>query len=84
MRYTGRAAADPLGQMTQTERNAFTGDGTQTEAEGRWGDYSDLTVDPVDDCTFWYAQEYIGAGDLPLLGAWRTRIVSFKFPGCRK
>jgi hypothetical protein len=84
VRYTGRAAGDPLGQMTQTERNAFTGDGTQTEAEGRWGDYSDLTVDPVDDCTFWYAQEYLGAGDLPLLGAWRTRIVSFKFPGCRK
>ena len=46
VRYTGRAAGDPLGQMTQAEQVAYTGTGPQTEAEGRWGDYSDLTVDP--------------------------------------
>jgi hypothetical protein len=83
VRYTGRAAGDPLGQLTQAEQVAFTGTGPQTEAEGRWGDYSDLTVDPVDDCTFWYAQEYL-AEDTVVVGTWRTRIVSFRFPGCKK
>ncbi len=83
VRYTGRAAGDPLGQMTQAEQVAYTGTGPQTEIEGRWGDYSDLTVDPADDCTFWYSQEYL-AEDFILIGTWRTRVVSFKFPGCRK
>jgi hypothetical protein len=83
VRYTGRAAGDPLGQLTQTEQTAFTGTGPQTNLEGRWGDYSDLTVDPVDDCTFWYTQEYL-AEDAIVLGTWRTRVVSFKFPGCRR
>jgi hypothetical protein len=82
VRYTGRGASDPLGQMTQTEQVAFTGTGPQTEVEGRWGDYSDLTVDPTDGCTFWYTQEYL-AEDVVLIGTWRTRVVSFKFPGCR-
>jgi hypothetical protein len=43
---------------------------------------SDLTVDPRDGCTFWYTQEYLGQ-DLLLIGTWRPRIVSFRFPGCR-
>src|SRR5919109_1392067 len=81
VRYTGRAAGDPLGEMTQAERVAYTGTGPQTEVQGRWGDYSDLTVDPSDGCTFWYTQEYLGE-DLLLIGTWRTRIVSFKVPGC--
>ncbi len=83
VRYTGRAAGDPLGQMTQAEEVAFTGTGPQTEAEGRWGDYSDLTVDPSDGCTFWYTQEYL-ATDTVVIGTWRTRVVSFTFPGCKK
>ena len=83
VRYTGRAAGDPVGQMTQAEQVAYTGTGPQTEVEGRWGDYSDLTVDPSDDCTFWYTQEYL-AEDVVLIGTWRTRVVSFKFPGCRR
>jgi len=83
VRYTGRAAGDPLGQFTQAEQVAYTGTGPQTEAEGRWGDYSDLTVDPSDDCTFWYTQEYLGQ-DTVVIGTWRTRVVSFKFPGCKK
>jgi len=82
VRYTGRAAGDPLGQLTQAEQVLFTGTGPQTEAEGRWGDYSDLTVDPTDDCTFWYTQEYL-ATDTVVLGAWRTRIGSFRFPSCK-
>ena len=45
----------------------------------RWGDYSAMTVDPTDDCTFWYTQEYLlttGTFD------WNTGIVSFTVPGC--
>ena len=84
IRYTGRAAADPPGEMTQAEQVAYTGSGPQTEAEGRWGDYSALTVDPVDDCTFWYTQQYLGPPFLALGSLWRTRIVSFTFPGCKK
>jgi hypothetical protein len=82
LRYTGRAAGDPLGQMTQAEQSIFAGAGPQTEPEGRWGDYSDLTVDPNDQCTFWYTNEYLES-DLAVVGTWATRIGSFTFPGCK-
>jgi hypothetical protein len=80
--YTGRTASDPLGQMTQAEQRLFDGSGPQTEPEGRWGDYSDLTVDPTDQCTFWYTNEYL-TSDLAVIGSWATRIGSFKFSGCK-
>jgi len=82
VRYTGRAASDPPGQLAQAEKVAFTGTGPQTEVEGRWGDYSDLTVDPADDCSFFYTTEYL-AEDTVVIGTWRTRVVSFRFPGCK-
>jgi hypothetical protein len=82
VRYTGRAVTDPLGQLAQAEKVAFTGTGPQTEVEGRWGDYSDLTVDPTNDCTFFYTTEYL-AVDTVVIGTWRTRVVSFRFPGCK-
>jgi hypothetical protein len=82
IRYTGRAAGDPTGQMTQAEQVLYTGQGPQTEVEGRWGDYSELSVDPTDDCTFWYTQEYL-TSDLVAIGSWATRIGSFRFPGCK-
>jgi uncharacterized repeat protein (TIGR01451 family) len=51
----------------------------------RWGDYSSLSVDPVDRCTFWYTQEYYPAGE-PVAAEgrtpWHTRIGSFRFRGC--
>ena len=71
-----------LGQLAQAEKVAFTGTGPQTEVEGRWGDYSDLTVDPTNDCTFFYTTEYL-ADDAVVIGTWRTRVVSFRFPGCK-
>jgi hypothetical protein len=82
VRYTGRAASDAPGQMTQAEQVLYTGGGPQTEAEGRWGDYSALTVDPSNDCTFWYTQEYLTT-DTVVIGSWATRIGSFRFPGCK-
>lgn len=79
LRYTGRLAGDPLNLLPQGEEHLFDGAGAQTGTLNRWGDYSDLTIDPVDDCTFWYTNQY-----LPADGTfnWATRIGSFKFPNC--
>lgn len=85
IRYTGRMAADPLGQMPLGEGTIVNGTAAQTTANSRWGDYSDLTVDPVDDCTFWYVNEYYtaaSAASAPNGNGWTTRIASFKLPGC--
>jgi hypothetical protein len=79
IRYTGRLAGDTLGQMTQGETTLQAGVGSQTGSLHRWGDYSAITVDPVDDCTFWYTNEYLKAtGSFN----WSTRIGSFKLPNC--
>ena len=58
IRFTGRLDGDPAGQLTVAEGTIIDGGGVQTHSSGRWGDYSNLTVDPRDDCTFWYTQEY--------------------------
>ncbi len=78
VRYTSREAGDPLGTMPGGEVELIAGGAIQTSTSNRWGDYSSMSVDPVDDCTFWYTQEYIGAGS----NAWRTRIGAFKLPSC--
>src|SRR4029077_15292843 len=70
-RITGRHAADPSGQMTQDEVALIKSTGSQKLAS-RWGDYSEMSVDPSDDLTFWYTNEY-----LDRRGRWRTRIASF-------
>ncbi len=78
IRYTGRVPTDPLGQM-QTENIIQNGGGSQTGGLNRWGDYSSISLDPVDDCTYWYTTEYLkSSGSFN----WSTRIASFKFPGC--
>lgn len=71
IRYTGRFKEDPLNIMTVPELTAIEGDAAQTGA-GRYGDYSQMTMDPTDDRTFWFTGEYIGVG-----GSRRTRIISF-------
>ena len=78
IRYTGRVPTDALGTM-EAENTIFTGSFSQTGSLHRWGDYSAMQIDPVDDCTFWYTNEY-----LPATGSfnWATRIASFKFAGC--
>ena len=73
--YTGRLSTDPLNSMAQGEATMFAGAGSQSTSGNRWGDYSAMTVDPEDDCTFWYTQEYYPAG--PSTFNWRTRIASF-------
>jgi hypothetical protein len=78
IRYTGRLASDPPGQLTEAETTIVAGGGSQT-TYSRWGDYSSMVVDPADGCTFWYTQEY-----LTVTGTrnWHTRLASFTLPGC--
>lgn len=77
IRLTGRYAADPLGTL-RSGISVVQGNGAE-QGSYRWGDYSTLSVDPVDDCTFWYTDEYFSA-----IGSfnWRTRIISLKFQTC--
>jgi uncharacterized membrane protein len=80
--YTAHLTSDPLGVMGQGEGTLIDGAGSQfsaTRALSRWGDYSDLSVDPTDECTFWFTSEYIPANGI---FNWRTRIGTFKLAGC--
>ena len=79
VRYTTRTAGDPLGVMPGGEVTLVAGAGAQTSSSNRWGDYSSMSVDPVDDCTFWYTQEYYsntGSFDF------KTRIGAIPGPSC--
>lgn len=75
--YLGRVPTDPLGQMESPDIVA-NGTGVQVNGSNRWGDYSSMSVDPVDDCTFWYSQEYYKANGTN----WITHVTSFKFNSC--
>ncbi len=79
IRYAGRLVTDPLNTLGQSETTLFAGTGAPSSGNfNRWGDYSEMSVDPVDGCTFWFTGEYYAA-----TGAnWQTRIGSFKFPSC--
>ncbi len=79
IRYAGRLATDPAGGLFQGEATLKAGSGSQTASNSRWGDYSMLAVDPADDCTFWYTNEYYAASGT---NNWQTRIGKFKFPAC--
>src|SRR5437016_5885710 len=78
IRYTGRTQSDALGTM-RTETSLLAGAGSQTGGLSRWGDYTALRIDPSDDCTFWYTNEY-----QPSNGSfnWATFIGGFKFSNC--
>ncbi len=85
--YSGRLASDPLNTLPQTETILIAGAGSQTNLCGgapchRWGDYSSMSVDPADDCTFWYTNQYYSSPANGSAGNWQTRIGSFKFASC--
>ena len=75
IRYTGRRAVDGLNFMSQGERTIIDG-GLQIR-HYRWGDYSSLNVDPADDCTFWYINDYVTDA-----GRRQPRIAAFQFDDC--
>ena len=75
---TGRLAGDPLGTMG-AEDVLIAGGGSQFGSSSRWGDYSTMSIDPVDDCTFWYTQEYYTDSSS---FDFKTRIGAMRFPSC--
>lgn len=74
LRYVGRLASDPLGTLPQGEYTLVNG--TAVNGSNRYGDYSAMGIDPVDDCTFWFTGQWNGASQ------WSTRIGAFKFDAC--
>ena len=79
IRFASRLAGDALNTL-RSEQTIKVGGGSQSGSNlSRWGDYSSMAVDPVDDCTLWYSAEY-----LKTTGAfnWSTHLASFKFPNC--
>jgi hypothetical protein len=77
IRFSGWELGDTAGEL-QAETFSVNGGGAQT-GYNRWGDYSSIRIDPRDDCTFWYTQEYQATTQS---ANWNTRIVSFRFPSC--
>ena len=82
LRYSTRSATDALNTLSN-ETSIVVGGGSQLPSGAnplsRWGDYTHMSIDPVDDCTFWYTGQYLKAN-----GSfnWSTRIASFKMPNC--
>jgi len=77
-----RASWWSLGSLTApTEFSLFSGIADEENAS-QWGDYTSLTVDPVDGCTFWYVNEYFAQNQIGSQRNWNTRISNFKLPGC--
>ncbi len=75
----GRTGPATGAGLNEGEALFFAGAGSQTSTGNRWGDYSSMSVDPVDECTFWYTQEYYAATSS---NSWSTRIGKFAFPSC--
>jgi hypothetical protein len=82
--YTGRLSTDPLGTL-ETPENVISpacpsGQVCDQVYNTGWGSYTSMSVDPVDDCTFWYTNQYY---DAQRSKRWNTRIASFKFASCQ-
>jgi hypothetical protein len=72
-------AGDVLDVMNMNEAVVREGTGAQTGTAYRWGDYASMSIDPTDECTFFFVHEYIETeGDR----SWKTFISSFRFPSC--
>ncbi len=74
IRYAGRLASDPLGTLPQGEYTLVNGSGVN--GSNRYGDYAAMSIDPFDDCTFWFTGQWNASSQ------WSTRIGAFKFDAC--
>ena len=77
---TGRLGTDALNTMgagVYRHRRRWRPD--HRRRGNRRGDYSSMTLDPIDQCTFYYTNEYLKTN-----GAfnWSTRIATYRFPSC--
>ncbi len=75
----GRQYTDPLGTLS-TEVFSVNGTGSQPQTANRWGDYSTMAIDPSDNCTFYYTQEYYMVTQQ---FDWSTDVSKWKFPTCQ-
>lgn len=64
-----------------SEITLYSGDGDE-ENSYHMGDYSSMTVDPEDGCTFWYVNQYFPTNQVGSEISWGTRISNFAVPGC--
>lgn len=78
IRYSGHASTDKIGLM-EAEITVVNGAGSQNGTNKNWSSFSSMTVDPVDDCTFWYTNQYYLTSSQ---SGWTTQIASFRFPSC--
>ena len=62
----------------KARRRCSAGTGVQLGTSNRWGDYTAMCLDPADDATFWYTNEYYRR---PRPSLWKTKIGAFKFAG---
>ncbi|MEO7433819.1 MAG: hypothetical protein ABIR62_17770 [Dokdonella sp.] len=77
---TGRTLDDAAGTLRDESGCTDTiANGSQTSTSNRWGDYSAMNVDPVDQCTFYFTTEYYPT---TASSSWHTRVCSFKFAEC--
>ena len=79
IRYAGRRPNDVPGTLPLGEISLIDGGGIQ-HSYTNFGDYSQMSIDPVDDCTFWYTGTYYPTTSTP--NDWHTRIGSFRFANC--
>jgi hypothetical protein len=77
VRYNGRLVTDTLGTLSQGESILMNGTGPTSST--RWGDYSYMSIDPSDGCTFWHTNEYMSSAST---SNWRTRVGAFTYPYC--
>ena len=67
--YTGRYANDPLGTMTISEQ--LIANGNANISGTRYGDYNKIDVDPYDDKTFWFINEYVNSSRKGVVGRFK-------------
>jgi hypothetical protein len=77
--YTIQAVGDPSNTL-ESENSIQAGSGSQLKSLNRWGDYSSVSIDPTDDCTVFYTNEYLKTNGT---FNWSTQIASFKVPSCK-
>jgi hypothetical protein len=69
--FTGRLSSDPLGTMTSAE--GLISNGTGRIPGTRYGDYSKIDVDPSDDSSFWFIDEYYKSGRKGVVGKFQIQ-----------
>ncbi len=74
IRFTGQTAANTGTSVLDVNETSILAGAKSQDGVNRWGDYSMMSVDPTDDKTFWYTNEYSNGG-----WSWKTQIASFSF-----